>query len=108
MDIVRKGTALMLKITQHWKCPAVFMCDCNTGQSAASMKYLESGNAGGMRFQMASTGVIDHILFQVGPFNVGKPINPRILDNGPIGTRREVWGMADHPPVFVDVDLQAR
>mmetsp|Transcript_682 Transcript_682/g.1975 ORF Transcript_682/g.1975 Transcript_682/m.1975 type:complete len:397 (-) Transcript_682:42-1232(-) len=104
MDVIRSATPQMLKLAARWHAPAVFMCDCNTGNDAPSMKYLEAGT-GGIRFQMAATADIDHILIEDYPKSFGTVSKRKVVHPATVGKKRDVWARADHPPVYADVVL---
>uniref|UniRef100_A0A7S0ADL5 Endonuclease/exonuclease/phosphatase domain-containing protein n=1 Tax=Pyrodinium bahamense TaxID=73915 RepID=A0A7S0ADL5_9DINO len=104
MDIVQKAVPFMQTLAGKWDAPAVFMCDCNTGDQEPSMQWLRQGN-GRMTFRTAATSAIDHIYIESSPRSFGTPSNPCVVRPNRVGVRRQEWGMADHPPVFVDVVL---
>jgi len=105
MDLFQKAAPMMKGLSDHWGIPAVVMCDCNTGVAAKSVQWLQAGN-GGLKFNMASTAQIDHIFTEAAPHPVGRASNAFVINRGGlVGVRRPEWGMADHPPVFVDVVL---
>jgi len=102
MDVFHKLSTLMKSLAAKWKCPAVVMCDCNTWTRAQSMLWLESG-ASGIKFKMAATADIDHILTEVGPKYLGNTLNPGVVHQATVGVRRPEWAGSDHPPVYLDV-----
>jgi len=104
MDLVQKAAPLMQRLAAQWTSPSVFMCDCNTGDNSASMRWLKSGG-GGIHFQTAATSDIDHIYTETAPRPIGMLAQRMVVRPNRVGTRRPEWAMSDHPPVFVDVAI---
>lgn len=89
---------------------SALLCDCNTGDANAVRDQLESST--GWQWAKAHTDGYDHVYVETAPQSAGAISGATTIapHSGARGCQRNCqnpeWAYADHPPVFVDVDLR--